>query len=518
MTYGPLLLLEDDDLDESICSLFKCPITDMIIFKPVVAKDGFIYEKYAIEKWFQEHQHSPVTTKWIGKDLIPCIPFELLINNFLESHPEYKKLQFEPSWNHADNVQEVNRLIIQNNFEKLMNFTNFMAKHLFSSYYHLVSYCTNEKVIRHIIDNLDDLNYKGCLIYSICDKANIKFLKYLLEKPNVDLEITTNSNGKKPIHIVCSKRSLNMLELLAEKGINLEATDDDGRTPAHYACINGCYDQLKFLMDRKVNLEFKDTVGYTPVKHLLDNGNIQCLELMVERGLILTKTDINNYGLDRFACKHDNIKFLRYLNDIANKSKEPLNTSDLILIANNIEIIKYLLEIGANINCQDENGRTPLIKACMYNNFEIAKLLIFKGANIDLKNNNNARALHYACYYGSSELIKYLIEHGANLYGTINLSSFESWLDDTTQYTVEDLIRKRKDNFDFTINQTNELISLIKAKKESQKRHNRNVRYASTHITKEKAKEYIITKRELRDQRSYQKQMQKQQRIFERRR
>ena len=40
---------------------FKCPITLDIMEDPVVAADGYTYERYAIEKWFKEHDTSPMT-------------------------------------------------------------------------------------------------------------------------------------------------------------------------------------------------------------------------------------------------------------------------------------------------------------------------------------------------------------------------------------------------------------------------------------------------------------------------
>ena len=38
-----------------------CPITHELLRVPVQAKDGFTYEKEAIEKWFQTSTKSPMT-------------------------------------------------------------------------------------------------------------------------------------------------------------------------------------------------------------------------------------------------------------------------------------------------------------------------------------------------------------------------------------------------------------------------------------------------------------------------
>ena len=54
---------------------------------------------------------------------------------------------------------------------------------------------------------------------------------------------------------------------------------------------------------------------------------------------------------------------------------------------------------------------TPLLKACQNSNLEIVKALIDKGADTKMADSSGKRALHYACQFGDDmELIKYLIQ------------------------------------------------------------------------------------------------------------
>jgi ankyrin repeat protein len=50
----------------------------------------------------------------------------------------------------------------------------------------------------------------------------------------------------------------------------------------------------------------------------------------------------------------------------------------------NIELVKLLLEYGADVNSKDDDGYTPLSIACKYKNTELVKLLIEHGADIDM--------------------------------------------------------------------------------------------------------------------------------------
>ena len=55
-----------DGLPASLC----CPITTAFIENPVIAKDGYTYERAHIEQWFRSKPTSPMTNLAISKSLI----------------------------------------------------------------------------------------------------------------------------------------------------------------------------------------------------------------------------------------------------------------------------------------------------------------------------------------------------------------------------------------------------------------------------------------------------------------
>ena len=61
----------------------------------------------------------------------------------------------------------------------------------------------------------------------------------------------------------------------------------------------------------------------------------------------------------------------------------------------NEDIVKLLIENGANINIQNTLGTTPLILGVKKCNKAIVKLLIEKGAKVDKLDNNGNTALDY---------------------------------------------------------------------------------------------------------------------------
>ena len=79
--------------------------------------------------------------------------------------------------------------------------------------------------------------------------------------------------------------------------------------------------------------------------------------------------------------------------------------------SNNLECIKFLIDIGIKINVMSAYGCTPLSNLCTYpNNLEYIEYLVDHGGDI------NDSMLYNACQLSNNlESIKYLIEIGINV-------------------------------------------------------------------------------------------------------
>ncbi|KAF7235241.1 WD repeat, SAM and U-box domain-containing protein 1 [Varanus komodoensis] len=72
---------------------FLCPITRELMKEPVIAADGYSYEKQAMENWIVKKRHSsPMTNLPLQKlVLIPNRSLKMAINRWLETHPKYNE-------------------------------------------------------------------------------------------------------------------------------------------------------------------------------------------------------------------------------------------------------------------------------------------------------------------------------------------------------------------------------------------------------------------------------------------
>ena len=93
----------------------------------------------------------------------------------------------------------------------------------------------------------------------------------------------------------------------------------------------------------------------------------------------------------------------------------PEGYSPLILACyrNNIEVAKFIIENGGDINGNSNMG-TPLMAAIVKGNNEIAKILIDKKADVNLADANGTTALIYAAQFQNKTIIKLLLENKAD--------------------------------------------------------------------------------------------------------
>lgn len=86
---------------------------------------------------------------------------------------------------------------------------------------------------------------------------------------------------------------------------------------------------------------------------------------------------------------------------------------------------KFLIEKGADVNCKvieylgndvgDYFITTPLSFACREKNLDMVKFLVDHGADVNAIGEDNMSPLSYACYWEQVEAVKYLIDHGADV-------------------------------------------------------------------------------------------------------
>ncbi|GAB1196290.1 hypothetical protein APSETT444_005559 [Aspergillus pseudonomiae] len=179
-----------------------------------------------------------------------------------------------------------------------------------------------------------------------------------------------------------------IVQLLADRGANLESVDNLGRTPLSYAAENGYEAVVKLLVDRGANLESVDNLGRTPLSYAAENGYEAVVKLLVDRGASLEFKNL--YGLGRTK--------LIYAAKRAHKA-----------------VAKLLVDRGVSLEFVDDFGRTPLSYAAKNGHKAVVKLLVDRGANLEFVGFYHRTPLSYAAENGYEAVVKLLVDRGASL-------------------------------------------------------------------------------------------------------
>lgn len=83
--------------------------------------------------------------------------------------------------------------------------------------------------------------------------------------------------------------------------------------------------------------------------------------------------------------------------------------------AYNVDVVKLLLDGGANPNLKDRNNATPLMTACMSGQRDVVEALLAAKADPAIKNPSGATALHCAVMMGQYEITELLIKAGVDV-------------------------------------------------------------------------------------------------------
>jgi ankyrin repeat protein len=246
----------------------------------------------------------------------------------------------------------------------------------------------NDKYLGILFNAINTDENKGITLF------NTVFEK--LESLDVDIKnfINQYSNKTTLLIIAVLKIKIKIVNLLIDKGADVNKNDDKKRTPLIIACVTNNFDIVKLLIDNNANFDQTDENGFSPLMHASQNDNDSIVKLLIDKGADVNIK--NKYGSSSLhlasSCGYDkNIKLLIDANADINTRNNNLETPLISSVTGeNIKAISTLIEHKANINDYDKDGDTVLHYACLINTplqKDIVELLLNSGADVNIKNN-----------------------------------------------------------------------------------------------------------------------------------
>ncbi len=193
-------------------------------------------------------------------------------------------------------------------------------------------------------------------------------------------------------------------------------SEQDKPTIGLYVAIKrGDIDQIERHIFWKTDINQLNIDGQTPLHESARAGRLIVAKLLLNNGADPNKLNLAGKTALFLALKSGRVQLAELLIDKYNAQFDP--TAALFDIVNdNVsdrDVIRLLVQRGAQINSHDETGNTPLIIAINNQQRLVAKHLIDSNADVNFTSKDNQLPLAIARQINNPDLITLLARNGA---------------------------------------------------------------------------------------------------------
>ena len=257
----------------------------------------------------------------------------------------------------------------------------------------------------------------GMSLFDAVLRGRVDVVSLLLER-GVDME-AKDSNGCTPLLIAVSRGCRDVASLLLERGANKEAKNKGGCTPLHLAASSNHKDVVSLLLERGANKEAKNKDGWTPLYAAASRGCTDVVSLLLERGVNKEAMNENGWTSLHAAASSGYKGVVSLLLDrgAALETSDQNGSTPLHAAASNghKNVVSLLLERGAEKDARDMYGRTPLHTAASCGHANVVLLLQECGANMEVRDKGGWTPLHTAASKGHMDVVLLLLYRGAEI-------------------------------------------------------------------------------------------------------
>ena len=196
--------------------------------------------------------------------------------------------------------------------------------------------------------------------------------------------------------------------LVAKYPQHVNTSGGEYGTPLVAALAGRHFQTARHLLHNGAQVDVRDEFGFTPLSSASWYGDLEMVQLLLDyKADANTRSLINNTPMHRLSL---GFQFL----GVHHHSPQML-----------ADIARSLLEHGADLNAQANDGLTPLHKAAEWGQVEVVSVFLEHGANVGVEDNQGATPLHAGCgdednylvttYKKKPGVVRMLLKHGANI-------------------------------------------------------------------------------------------------------
>ena len=233
--------------------------------------------------------------------------------------------------------------------------------------------------------------------------------------PNIE---SKTNEGETPLMVAASSRNLHAVKWFLEKGATVACEDKTGWNTLHHAAQGGDTDILSLIHTRLPNIESRVGEGETPLMVAASSRNLHAVKWFLEKGATVACEDKTGRNTLHHAAQGGDTDIISlihtHLPNIESKTGEGHTPLMVAALAGKLHAVKWFLEKGATVACEDKLGWSPLHHAARGGDPDTIDLILTHLPDVDSKTADGETPLIIAVSYGKLQGVKYLLERGAN--------------------------------------------------------------------------------------------------------
>lgn len=173
-----------------------------------------------------------------------------------------------------------------------------------------------------------------------------------------------------------------IMQAALDEHVNIDAVNEDGLTALMIATYYGYYDTVALLCQSGAMIDVQNNEGYTALMYAAGQGWTDIIILLLNYEADVNLRSLNGWTALLFAVAYDQ--------------------------CDQCQAVICLIDAGANLDAQDDEGYTGLMIASNFNLESIVELLCKAGADLHIVDHHGYTALMYAQEADHDKIIELL--------------------------------------------------------------------------------------------------------------